>query len=882
LSQKIEWAKSVGGASADTGSSIAIDNEGNSYIIGHFGSTVDFDPGPDIFELTDIGANKDAYILKLDNEGEFIWAKSIESESIFYAKQINIDADGNLYITGYFYGEPDFDPGIGTHIISAGESVDSYLLKLNSDGDFIWVKTYGLTHGCYARHSIIDQVGNIYTCGYYNDTLDIDPGPEDSLIYSNGLNDCFIQKLNNDGEFIWGISLGDTGYESSKCLSIDSEGNLYIIGAFQGTVDFDPGPSEYNVTALDPYETFILKLTSEGEFLWVGFFYCTDSGSIVSIDFDQFDNIYMTGRFNETMDFDPSEDVHEITSSAYYGSVFIGKITSAGEFLWVKSWDKPETWSKANQIKIDNNNNNDIYIAGEISSNGDLDPGPTTHNCVSPDNHSIGFIEKLDSAGNFNWAKTFVSVADYAGYGNSIRSLRVDTIGQVYVTGFHKGSLGFDPIYEIDSLSVHGGSYSDVLTAKITPCEMEFGDTLSIYYCDLDSFYWESNHLYLKESGFYSHSHLNIYGCDSMVYLDLNLNESYMSAFDTTVCSAFLIPSNDSIVSESGAYNDTLTSIYGCDSIITYNVTVNNSFSELIAMVCDSFISPSGLIIYESGVYLDTIPNHLGCDSIITCNVSVNNSFSELFPTACDSFISPSGLILDESGVYFDTIPNHLGCDSVITIDLTLEESFYDSSLVIACTEYLWDVNDETYTTSGTFEEFYVTTEGCDSVYYLNLVINNINTDVTQSDITLMAVNPDADYQWLDCENDYAVIPGATNQTYISEMNGSFAVQISEEGCSDTSECLVISEVGISNYSIKPTILVYPNPSSGFLFVEIDSNNDRTEIKLFNFLGELMLTKSAYNSKRTELNTHFLPPGIYYLEIWINDSLSKTEKVVFN
>jgi len=158
------------------------------------------------------------------------------------------------------------------------------------------------------------------------------------------------------------------------------------------------------------------------------------------------------------------------------------------------------------------------------------------------------------------------------------------------------------------------------------------------------------------------------------VTINLTLNSTY-ATINPIVCDSFTVPSSSETYSSTGVYSDTIANSLGCDSVITINLTVNNTSSSTIsATACISYTGPSGNYTYTvAGVYADTIPNSVGCDSIVTINLTLNSTSSTISPIACDSFTVPSG---DETyattGMYTDTITNGLGCDSVITINLTV------------------------------------------------------------------------------------------------------------------------------------------------------------------------------------------------------------------
>src|SRR5690606_14548372 len=112
------------------------------------------------------------------------------------------------------------------------------------------------------------------------------------------------------------------------------------------------------------------------------------------------------------------------------------------------------------------------------------------------------------------------------------------------------------------------------------------------------------------------------------------------------VCNQYVSPSGNSIWTNSGVYQDTLTNVNGCDSILTIDLTINqNSSSTINETACNRYLSPSRNYVWVfSGTYQDIIPNDKGCDSIITINLTINNTtLATINPVVCDSFTSPSG-----------------------------------------------------------------------------------------------------------------------------------------------------------------------------------------------------------------------------------------------
>ena len=174
-------------------------------------------------------------------------------------------------------------------------------------------------------------------------------------------------------------------------------------------------------------------------------------------------------------------------------------------------------------------------------------------------------------------------------------------------------------------------------------------------------------------SGIYTDTIPNTVGCDSIITIDLTVNNNTSSTISPIVCASYTTPSGNETYTASGIYTDTIPNTLGCDSIIIINLTVNSTSSTISPIVCASYTTPSGNETYTtSGIYSDTISNTAGCDSIITINLSVNNTSSTIIENVIDTYTAPSGAVYNTTGIYTDTIPNAVGCDSIITIDLTV------------------------------------------------------------------------------------------------------------------------------------------------------------------------------------------------------------------
>lgn len=331
-----EWAKGFEcSASNNYSKSIVVDAFGNVYTTGYFRGTVDFDPGVSTFNLTAI-FGVDVFVLKVDVNGNFIWAKDIGGTSSAYSFSIAIDKMNNVYTTGCFYGTVDFDPGVGTYNLTATSGYPYiFISKLDASGNFIWAKSMG-ENGSNEGYSVdIDTLGNVYSTGYYYQTADFDPGPGVFYLTSPSIQDIFISKLDASGNFVWAKTMGGSSVSDvyGNSIKADMMGNVYTVGYFSDTVDFDPGLGVYNIVTLSGGGAFLLKLNSSGNFVFVK---SMETTSIESILVDASNTIYTTGEFSGTVDFDLEAGVYNLTSVPS-GDLFIHKLsqtpTGINEYL---------------------------------------------------------------------------------------------------------------------------------------------------------------------------------------------------------------------------------------------------------------------------------------------------------------------------------------------------------------------------------------------------------------------------------------------------------------------------------------------------------------------------------------------------------------------
>jgi hypothetical protein len=377
---------------------------------------------------------------------------------------------------------------------------------------------------------------------------------------------------------------------------------------------------------------------------------------------------------------------------------------------------------------------------------------------------------------------------------------------------------------------------------------------------------WPVNGTVYNTSGTYTATILNAAGCDSVITLNLTIGGPSASLVPVTECGSYTWPQTGLMYNTSGAYNDTIPNMYGCDSVITLSLTINQpTTSTVFVSECTSYLwAQNGMNYTTSGLYTAVIPNAAGCDSTITLNLTINQpTASSVSATACTSYTwAQNGMMYMTSGVYSDTIPNVAGCDSVITLNLTINQPTTATVTASTCNStYVWAQNGTSYSVSGSYNDTITNGAGCDSIITLNLTITPYVATATDNGNATITASTGTTYQWINCTTNTA-ISGATAQTFAPTANGTYAVVVSNGTCSDTSNCVNISNVGIKENTVS-TISVHPNPTHDIVIVTMDASSAIVEV--MDVQGKLIQTTQIKSGDPIDLSTY--ERGVYTLRI---------------
>jgi hypothetical protein len=431
--QNFDWAAQFSGNNYAQNLAVTTDNDGNVFTTGYFSGIVDFDPGVGTSNLSAAGG--DIFVSKLDASGALVWVKQIGSIGDEIGWAIATDNSSNVYVTGSFLGTVDFDPGAGTASVASVNANDVFVLKLAGNGDFDWVKTFGSMDNEEGNCIKVDASENVYISGIFNNgPIDMDPGA--GTFNLSGFYDTFILKLDVNGDFVWAKKFTNPidivhiyGFE------FDDSGNIYTTGRFNDITNFDTGAGTTELTPVGAADIFVCKLDASGDLVWVKQISGSDYEEAYGIDLDATNNIYITGYFGGTVDFDPGAATENLTSEGD-DDIFVCKLNPAGEFVWAEKFGSGNA-DRAEDLVINSIGN--IYIGGAFGGVVDFDPTAGT-NILTAGGLYDGFCLKLNSDG------TVLSAMQIGGSETDwIQSLAIDPTNNVFMTGWFGGTADLDP-----------------------------------------------------------------------------------------------------------------------------------------------------------------------------------------------------------------------------------------------------------------------------------------------------------------------------------------------------------------------------------------------------------------------------------------------------
>jgi len=651
---------------------------------------------------------------------------------------------------------------------------------------FEWAKRLGNAMDHQAFIVKTDQSNNVFIAGYFQSVFHFEPETNSNPALAFGGDDIFIAKYSANGTFIWGKTIGGPNQDRPSGMDVSADGNVTLTGFFNGTVDFNPGISTNNLTSAGNRDIFVLKLTSSGDYSWAHKFGSALPDEGIATCFDPNGNVFVTGYFQETIDFNPGSPTNNFTATSY--DIFILKLDANGNYVW--NYDLGSNPAEQGRI-IECDNNGNVYTSGSFGSTLDFNPGAATEYMSAAGVDDI-YLLKLTNGGDFIWSRKIGGISnEYA------LSMAIDVNGAAILGGYFASTTTFN---SFPGVAVTSAGLDDAFFVKFNS---------------------DGVHEWTRTIGSTG------YDRTAAVTTDAQGNVYATGIFQGTVD---LNP-------------DAGEEIYNAVQEDCFVIKLTNSGAFINASVMGGAGSD-----YCYGIATDASGGLYTCGSFTqTANFDPGNETNELTSVGgFDAFLSKWGQCVPASGVDVQS----------------------------ACNQFTW-IDGNTYTSNNSTATYQLTTDaGCDSTVTLNLTINTVDVNVTSSGTTLFANAIGAQYQWVDCNNNFQPIPGATQASFTPSFSGSFAVVVSLNGCTETSICFSVDIVGINQTAVEKSLTVFPNPSNGHFQISSNQPFKQTFIRVINAVGDLVYNEEFAENKLIEFSIE-QPAGVYFIEI-VSDNNQKT------
>ena len=697
--QNLDWVKTINSGGYAVTNDVCVDDNNRQYSISYSGSSNSSYYNNISFNNNPTGTLGNI-IIKTNPTGSSEWYNSFSGGGNCEPKKI-LYHNGYIYIAGILSGSVDMDPGPSVYNLYGYPS--SFIVKMDTSGNFIWAKSFGSFNAVVDLK--VDNNENVFMTGSFNESFSFN-GTQQT---SNGNDDVYFLKFNNQGQEEWCKTFGSnsTNSESGNSIAIDSNGDILVAGFFSGSVDFDAGPGDFTLTSIGIRSGFITKYNQNGNHIntvKIDGSNIASESRIYSIDINN-SSIYVAGSIYGTVDMDPGTLIFNETQ---LNSGFILKLDPQFNLIW----NKIISTTGGSEGKIVKTKFNEVYLSGYMSGSTDLDPDPTNSLIYSGRG---SYVVKLNENGNFIWGAGFINTSDpltmntYS-YQNFTNGIAISN-SAVYIAGGFTGPVDFNP---------------DLSNTQITQSTLTGGNI----------------------------------GLPSGFLVKLTNCTTNNTTTQINSCNSYLWTQTGQTYTNPGTYNDTLQNANGCDSIITLVLTITpSSTNTTTASACGSYVW-NGTTYTASGVYTGTTTNCV-TESL---NLTITpNSTNTTTITACNNY-AWNGQTYTQSGVYTGTTSNCV----TQALNLTINTNTSSSISQIALDSYTWPVNNQTYTTTGAYTAVISNASGCDSTITLNLTMSftGIN-DLSTSKLSIYPNPTNGDLTITGLE-----LLGTVSSLTLTDMNG--------------------------------------------------------------------------------------------------------------
>lgn len=680
-----------------------------------------------------------------------------------------------------------------------------------------WAKLIGTSGGDDLTWDITsDAAGNVYVTGKFTgDTIDLDPGPGEVLAFSGGSDDIFLCKFMSNGQLEWGRTIGGSGSDESRSLVLDEDGNIWITGTFNGTVDFDPGNGVQNLTSLGDRDIFLAKYDQDGDYLWAGAM--GGSGDDVANKIARHPitgDVWICGGFEGSADFDPSANTFALISMAAK-DIFYARYNVSGGLIGARRIQGGGN-DLAMSINFDNDGN--LLLCGVFVGTVNFNPSGTAVNLVSNDGSNDGFVAKYDLSATLLWVKALGGKTnnDYA------INVTTDLSNNVIVSGYYSDTCEFQPGVGL-SLRI-GIGVVDAYVANYDATGNFRG---------LIAFGSPSQYTVARDVATDSDGNLYVTGYASGGF-DAGNDPGYHYYIDVTGKNAYLLKYD----------------LYGnfyVGSNITYGASSATGY-------CAHIDAQGGILV--GGELLGTADMD---PSVLTKNLTSSSGNTDAFWARYFNCAIPGEVFYSTDTVCQGfTAQLQAGANVAYSIGWYADEQ---ATVFLAENYYTTPA-----LTSSTVYYLVDSVCGIKKITPVTAVVNPTPANaVTLTGTTLsVPTENNVNYQWEICAS-LEPVAGATSSSFTVTESGGYRVQMinTETGCTSASECTDVIISGVTDLGNHAEINLYPNPASYTINI-VWSESTMQPYTIYNAIGAIIQTGNLNNGTNS-IDISAWSNGIYML-----------------
>lgn len=868
------WVKTFGSANEERPIDIAVDNNGGVYFTMKFQGSIDVNPNAGTQTITASGIDtdtRDLVVVKLNSNGDYQNHSQITNCTYnFINAELEINNAGELFLV-------------------YNSEVQIVLIQHLNLGNLSVISEKEIANNSGSGQALINNVSfdnsdNMLLAGVFSQSLSMNPDQPGTTISSvSNTFDSFVIKLTSSETFVFGQSFGTTSnFDEAISITSDDAGNVFVLGRFENAPDFNAGAGTATLTSLGSTDVFVQKLSPTGAFVWVKQFGSALGEDAGTIRCDAQGNVVSTFYVSDDFDANPNAGTNNIALSMISSVIVV--LDNNGDFVFADDISWADGTNQEVHILIDDANS--IYLAGSFSgASFDSDPSSNVVNIGSSTNRS---------SYNLKWSQCAAVTPTLSISANTTEVCETTMVS--FTTSFTNG--GTSPIF---TWNVNGNVVATGVSSYNTNM-LVAGDLVT---CTM-----QSNAECASPASITSNAVAMT--CSSVGGGDELFFSEYVEGSGNN--KAFEIYNPTSSVVDLSAYSVALFTNGGTTANSTLNLTGtlnpqdvivvanNQGVAELLAIadvttgsVC-SFNGDDALVLIHNGENIDII-GEIGVDPGTNWPVNDGGFTSEYTLVRKPDVTGPTtdwSVGQTQWNSFAQNTFTNLGSHTVaVSVDYEVvitanDESICDGDFVtfIASVNpstgevftYTWYIDGQVSQVAESF--MFITSSLNDgSIVYCTATdeqgtvvdqSNELVIDVQSYPIVAVTVTQNMltaqpaglNYQWIDCLTGQD-IQGATNVSFSPAQSGNYAVEVSANGCSATSECedIIIVSVEPNDRSV---VNVYPNPFSNSIVLECDPN-EIDQVALIDVCGKLILRENV-TSQRVEILTPQLERGIYFLK----------------